>query len=163
MKTIVSLMAFTSLLLLGGCAGTLKELPDGRFLSAVTAGDTLDRSATYVQILEKAGVDEKGKPVLKQVAGDLTVGPTVAGDTVKGVTQGLGVAAVQHNAAIRTAKIKTKALTCPDGTTACHSTVIAVQGAQAAAGSTAVSESITTFDAVFGTCPTGGCIAVPME
>ena len=139
-------------LLLSGCAGTMKQLPDGRFLSAVTVGDHLDRSATYVQILEVAGQDEQGKPILQQVAGDLTVGQTVGGDVIRGVTNGLGVAFVQRDAAMRTAKIKAKAQTCPDGTMACYGTVNFVQGSQAAAGATAVSESNTDFNASFGTC-----------
>lgn len=185
-------------LLLGGCAGTMKQLPDGRYLSAVTAGDTLDRSATYVQILEVTGKDENGKPILRQVAGDLTIGQTVAGDTVRGVTNGLGAAFVQRSAAVRTAQIKSDAMrqaaeasACKEGAI-CNSLVnvntndnvalaeggkggeggeavaIGTGGAggsggvsQAIAGSTAVSESTTDFNADIGVGTCAGCI--PMD
>lgn len=162
---IFSIPALLSLgLMLGGCAGTLKPLPDGRYISAVNVGN-LDRSGTLFQILEKVGTGEDGKPIFKQTASDLTVGPTVVGNSITGMVAGTVPALLQGAAAIRTANIKTKAMKCPEGTANCYSTVIGVGGAQAAAGSNSASQSGVAFDAVFqtGSCPSGNCLAIPTD
>ncbi|MCD5381527.1 MAG: hypothetical protein LR008_03060 [Candidatus Pacebacteria bacterium] len=161
MKIIIRASALLSLVLLAGCAGGMKQLPDGRYLSAVTVGDSLDRSATYVQILEEK-VDENGQMAYVETAGDLTVGSTVAGDVIKGVTVGTGAAFIQGRAARSVAKIKTKALACPDGATTCNSTVIGVAGASANAASLSNAQSITDVSIQSG-CPSGACTVIPMD
>lgn len=146
-------------LLVTGCAGHIKQLPDGRHLSATTAGDTPDRSATYVQILE-----DDGNGGYKEVAGDLTVGPTIAGQATIGILNGTGAAYIQGEALKDAANAKASALRCPDGTTNCHSTVIGVGGAEAVAGSSASSQSGVKFNAdLFRGCPSGNCVSVPMQ
>lgn len=161
MKIIIRVLTLMGLVLLAGCAGGMKQLPDGRYLSSVTVGDSLDRSASYVQILE-AKVDLDGQVTYVEVAGDLTVGSTVAGDVIKGVTVGTGAAFIQGRAARSVAKIKSKAMACPDGTTNCYSTVIGVAGASANAQSLSNAQTSTNSTIDLG-CPSGTCGGMRMD
>ncbi len=183
MKTFTMLFRGLALLvgfsLLVGCAGQVKKLPvklvdqetgklvDG-YLATTTTGDTLDRSSSFTQLAVDTGrKDEQGKPILKQVSGDLTTGSTVAGQAAVGIVSGTGAAAIQARAARSTAKTKSEAMVeamkCPDGTTLCHSSVISVGGAQASAGAGASAGAEVMIDAVLGTCPNGNCIPIGIE
>jgi len=140
-------------LLMTGCAGhQMKQLPDGRWLSATTAKDSVDRSATYVQVLKRE-TNKDGSVSFKEVAGDLTVGSTVAGDVIRGVTVGTGAAYIQGEAGKSIANTRANATKCPDGTTNCYSTVINVDGASASAGSSAASGSSTDVVIQSGSIP----------
>jgi hypothetical protein len=115
--------------LLAGCAGSMKMLPDGRYLNATTVGDTLDRSATRVAVYKVVGKDDQGNPIfeeevkktfvgknadgtpayLTESASSLAVGPTVGGQAAVAVAGGVATALTQGMFAIRAAKINADA------------------------------------------------------
>lgn len=160
---IYSVITILAAALLTGCAGHMKQLPNGDYLSATTVGDSLDRSATLVLIHEKVGENEDGSPIFRDKGkGNLTVGSTVAGDTLKAAIPGAIIAGIQYKSVVRGSEIKTRALTCPEGTVNCHSTV--VEGARAAAVSDATSSTNAVVDVVLGGgCLSANCAAAPID
>lgn len=135
--------AFILSVILAGCAGQLKQLPDGSYLGVTTAGDTLDRSASFIGLYEvKRGTDGKpilgadGKPVLVlKEKGQLSVGPTVGGQVIVGATAGSAAAYIQGEAL----KDATKLGKCSEGANCGN--VFNVQGGEATAVSGSSSQS----------------------
>jgi hypothetical protein len=153
--------------LLGGCAGQIKLLPikvadeTGALRTAVlattTTSDSLDRSASLTQVgIDTDLKDEQGKPIYRQVASSLDTGPTVGGDTIRGVTNGMGFGFLQYKAAVRTTELKSRAA--PGG-----GITFNVQGSQALSGATAISESGANASGAMstGVCP--NCGGFPMK
>jgi hypothetical protein len=165
MKKVIGLFVVT--LMLTACAGSIKKAPikmvvDDKEVDlyvATTTSGGLDRSSTLTQVGYDTGrKDKDGKPILVQIDGgaELNTGSTVAGDVLRGVTVGTGAAYIQGEAIRSSARTKSSAYRCPDGTQVCHSTIL--QGAQALSNSHSGSSS----EANLIGCPTGNCQSLPM-
>ncbi len=131
--------------LVTGCAG-IKKLPDGSYLSATTIyGDTLDRSATFYQLLEK-----KGDTFVQKSGGSkLVVGNTLPGDIIRsavaGAVSSVAPAVIQMHTLKKVAKIRSKPV-CPPGTKNCMSTVIGVRSGDSVSVSNSNSKSSAGSD-----------------
>lgn len=149
-----ALLAVVSLL--GGCAGSMKMLPDGTYVGMVTVGDTLDRSASVIGRYKAVGKNPDGSPIFEEVQkSDLAVGPTVAGQVVVGVTTGVATAGTQGLFGIQIAKENAKA--CANGKCG-GSTTFNVQGGSGVAGAFSSSESGANVGVGISGCSrSGGC------
>lgn len=138
-------LIFVSVFLVG-CAGSLKQLPDGSYLGVVTAGDSLDRSASHIGIYE-AKVGPDGKPLLKadgtpvlvlKEKGQLSVGTTIAGQALVGATSGTVAAIIQAEGL----KDATKLGKCADGANCGTVNNVVANSGSAAQSNTSVSSSV---------------------
>lgn len=150
MKKSFAFRAFGALLVmvsvfLTGCAGQLKQMPDGDYIGVTTAGDSLDRSASFIGIYEKVMVEGKAIFKLKE-KGQLSAGPTVGGQAIVGAVAGTLPAIVQGEYGV---KIANKAK-CGEGSN-CGTVINAV----AESGSASSSNTAVGVDVQTGT--TGGC------
>lgn len=104
LSRMLSVFVLLSAVFLAGCAGTLKQMPDGNYLGVTTAGDTLDRSASFIGEYKKVkGAD--GKDTYQLIKpGQLSVGATVGGQAVVGAVGGTLPALIQLKAANDVAK-----------------------------------------------------------
>lgn len=83
MNKIILAVIVMAIVTLTGCAGTsMKARPDGKYVSATTVRDGLDRSTTFLGVYEKTG-DNKFELVEDF---EPVTGPTVLGQTVVGVS-----------------------------------------------------------------------------
>lgn len=157
-RIVTRLIMLGMVLVLSACAEGTKVLPDGRLLAMNTVGDSLDRSASYTSIYNRVGTNPDGSPLYAEaVPGDLTVGPTVAGQAIAAAVPSMGTAAVNGisaNAVARTNQCKSEA-GCNNG----GNINLQVQGAQALAGSQSdsnanvnVTETTTTTGNRCATC-----------
>lgn len=89
---------------LTGCAGQLKQMPDGNYLGVTTAGDSVDRSASFIGEYKKIrGPD--GKDAFQLIKpGQLSVGNTVVGQGAIAAVGGTLPALIQLKAANDVAK-----------------------------------------------------------
>lgn len=131
---------------LAGCAGTLKQMPDGNWLGVTTAGDTLDRSASFIGEYKKVkGPD--GKDAYQLIKpGQLSVGATVAGQALTAAVAGTLPAIIQGEAL----KDATKLGKCADGAN-CGTVNNVV------ANSGAASQSVNQNSSTLGVTTGGGC------
>lgn len=145
-----SLMLLVGIMGLVGCASQGVVLPDGSYFHAATTGDGPDRSGTVFGIYKQTGEkDASGKPVLEKVVSQLSIGPTIAGQVLVGVTQGTGVALIQQRTAVKVAgKNACNGPTCGNGT-------IVINDGRAVAGSSAGSTANSAVDVLIES----GCLA----
>lgn len=134
---------------LSACAGNMAQLPDGTVLAQATVGDTLDRSASYTGRYRVVGNNPDGSPMYQEIAGDLTVGPTVGGQVLAAAIPGIAVAAT--NGIAGAAIARQNACRSEQG---CGNTNIMVDGAEALAVSESQSAADVDFDANISN---GGC------
>ncbi len=152
-RTLSTLVVLLSVFL-AGCAGQLKQLPDGTFFGMTTVGDTLDRSASHIGLYEQK-VDAAGKllfhpdgrpQLVAKEKGQMSVGATVAGQAVVGAVSGTGAAWIQGDAL----KDATKLGKCADGAN-CGTVNNVVTSSGAA------SQSVNQNSSTVGVKTGGGC------
>ncbi len=101
-RNILSLALVFVTTLLGACAGTVKQLPDGGYAIMTTVGDTLDRSTSIVGEYN-CPEDEAGKPIIGKCSikapKERVHGQTVAGQAIVGAVGGTGAALINGNTA----------------------------------------------------------------
>ena len=147
----------TLVALLSGCAGSMKMLPDGTYVSMTPVGDTLDRSASVIGRYKVVSKKPDGSPVFEEVSkADLAVGPTVGGQVITGVSGGVATAVTQGVFGIQIARENGKA--CRDGKCGGAGTVIYNNG-KAEALSISESAAKAAVNVSGGTCTTGSCLA----
>lgn len=147
MKRIFTFLISLALVALAGCASSLKQLPDGNYFGITTVMDSLDRSASRIGHYKVVGKNADGSPKLEEIRGDISAGPTVAGQALIGASGGVLSAYVQGEKAKDVAKITS---TCGGG--GCSSgTPVVVNAISQSASNTHVESNVS----VGGSAPCG--------